>query len=110
VEALSGALAGCAAEPGGFAPADGRLELRVELGAAGLEGASVEGLGALGEDAAACLSAALGSEGWPSADPPVAVRVPFFVVQPVGRAADPAEAVPPEPPPPEPPPSEPPRP
>jgi len=83
-EAFSRALGVCAAEPGGFAPADGRLEVVVELGPGGLEGAWLDGLSTLATDASTCLAAALGSGPWPTAEPPVAVRVAFFVVQPRG--------------------------
>lgn len=94
---LGAALVRCAAQPAGFAPADGRLDLVVELGASGLEGAFVDGLPSLGAGAEGCLAAALGASAWPSAEPPTAVRVPFYVVQPVGRA-DPNRAAPGAPP------------
>ena len=85
IQRLGPALAGCSADPEGFAPADGRLELVIGLGPGGLVGAHVPGLAALGDGAGACLGAALGEAGWPAAEPGTAVRVPFFVVQPVGR-------------------------
>lgn len=97
---LGAALAACSADPAGFAPADGRLELVVALGGTGLEGAHVDGIPSLGPAAAACLAAALGSGPWPHADPPTLVRVPFYVVQPVGRPdAPPAPGGAPAPPP-----------
>jgi hypothetical protein len=86
---LGAAVAACATEPAGFAPADGRLDLVVELGSAGLDGAFVDGIPGLGDGAAACLAAGLGAAAWPAAEPPTAVRVPFYVVQPVGRTEPP---------------------
>lgn len=82
---LGAAVDDCARRPQGFAPADGRLELVVELTSLGLSSARVEGLGVLGADASACLAAALGSAPWPRAEAPVALRMPFYIVQPVGK-------------------------
>ena len=82
-EALASAVEECASAPRGFAPADGRLEVVVELASTGLAGARLDGLSGIGEEATACLVDAIGRAPWPSVDPPVAVRVPFYVVQPL---------------------------
>jgi hypothetical protein len=87
-DAAGAAVAGlnaCAADSAAFAPLDGRLTAVVEVGAGGLQAATVPNVASLTPTAAGCVSAALVAAGWPAVDgDPLRVTLPFYVVQPRG--------------------------
>jgi hypothetical protein len=82
MDAAAPAVNACAADAGAFQPLDGRLVLALTLGPDGLREAVVEDVAELAPAAVACLSGAVAAVPWPIAEPPVRIRLPFFVVQP----------------------------
>ena len=70
-----------------FAPLDGGLDLRLNLGPDGLSSAGVEDLSALSAPATDCLARAVWGVGFPPTDPAESVRFTFYVVAPLGPTA-----------------------
>ena len=67
-----------------FAPLDGGLQLRLDLGPGGLASAAVLDLGALSAPATDCLARAVWGVGFPATEPAESVTFTFYVVAPLG--------------------------